>query len=129
MLASNNPEICSAWNFGPDPAGTATVRDLVEEFLHAWGSGRWEPSDAPERLHEERSLQLSNERARAELGWRPRWNFEESVRRTAHWYKNFYAARSHSTRQLCLQDILDYESAAPNARDPRVSTLQQAGAR
>lgn len=129
MLASDNPELCSAWNFGPDPAGTATVRDLVEEFLRAWGSGRWEPSDAPERLHEERSLQLSNERARGELGWRPRWDFEESVRRTAQWYKNFYAAPSQPTRQLCLQDILDYESADPNARDPRVSALQQAGAR
>jgi CDP-glucose 4,6-dehydratase len=129
MLASDEPELCSAWNFGPDPANSASVRELVEQFLRAWGGGRWESSGDPTHLHEEQSLLLCNDRARAELDWRPRWDFAESVQRTAQWYKNFYHAPPRSARELCLQDICDYESNAATPSASRAAALQPAGTR
>jgi CDP-glucose 4,6-dehydratase len=126
LLTSDEPELCSAWNFGPDAEGGATVRELVEELLRTWGDGRCEDANSADRFHEEQILRLCNDRAREGLGWRPRWNFEESVKRTAGWYKSFYAAPSRSTRDLCLQDILDYESAVSNAWSPRDSGLERA---
>jgi CDP-glucose 4,6-dehydratase len=129
LLASNEPKLCSAWNFGPDSASSATVQKLVKEFLRTWAGAGWEDASAPKELHEEQILRLCNDRAREELGWRPRWDFEESVRRTAAWYKAFYAAPAHSTRDLCLQDIVDYESAARNEPGKRTVVLEQAGTR
>jgi CDP-glucose 4,6-dehydratase len=126
LLTNAEPELCSAWNFGPDADGGATVRELVEELARTWTGVRCENSNDTERLPEERELRLSNDRARTELGWRPRWNFQESVKRTAEWYKSFYADPSRSTRDLCLQDILEYESANSNPWDRSNSGSQEA---
>jgi CDP-glucose 4,6-dehydratase len=126
LLTSDAPELCSAWNFGPDAKTGATVRELVLEFMRTWGAGRCENANGAERLPEEQELRLCNERARGQLGWSPRWNFDESVKRTAEWYKNFYAEPSRSTRGLCLRDILEYESATSNAWSPTDSGLQEA---
>src|SRR3954468_7395274 len=41
MLSSDDSELCSGWNFGPDDAGTSCVSELAERFCAAWGSGTW----------------------------------------------------------------------------------------
>jgi len=129
MILSEEPGLCSAWNFGPGPASTVTGQQVVEELFRNWGSGRWEDANPVDRLREEQALRLSNDRAREELGWRPRWDFQESVRRTSRWYKSFYEDPSSSTRDLCLRDISDYESAATSAPGAPDVAFQKAGTR
>jgi CDP-glucose 4,6-dehydratase len=114
MLSSDDPSLTSAWNFGPSTKDEGTVRELVETFLQSWGTGSWEPASEVKAPKEEGFLRLCNERACTELEWQPRWDFRESVRRTARWYERFYAAPERSTSDLCLRDILEYESAGSN---------------
>jgi CDP-glucose 4,6-dehydratase len=115
MLSIDDAALCSGWNFGPSAKDEATVEELVDALCQAWGHGKWQFAVAIKQLAEERTLRLSSEKAQAHLGWEPRWNFREAVERTARWYRTFYDRPGGSTRELCLQDIADYEAAGADA--------------
>jgi CDP-glucose 4,6-dehydratase len=115
MLFRANPDLCSAWNFGPLPGGDASVRDLVETFCEAWGNGRWEDGSNSVQPFEETALRLSIEKAARQLSWQPRWRFAEAVRRTSRWYRSFYSSPEKSTYDLCLEDITDHEAGVGEA--------------
>jgi len=109
-----------AWNFGPAPGNEPTVRELTERFLAGWGSGRWEDASRPDDLPEAGVLRLSIERARAQLGWRPRWGVAEAVDRAVAWYRRV-ADDATAARAACLEDIAAYmtaDAAATEAGDP-----------
>jgi CDP-glucose 4,6-dehydratase len=94
-----------AWNFGPPPGSARTVHDLVAEVLTAWGGGRWEDASDPSAPHEAGLLQLSTDKARALLGWRPRWDFTTTVRRTVEWYRAHLAGEDMTW--WCRRQIAD----------------------
>jgi CDP-glucose 4,6-dehydratase len=109
MLTRSDPDLCSAWNFGPLAGSEASVRDLVETFCEAWGDARWEDVSSLVQPFEEASLRLSIEKAGRQLSWQPRWRFAEAVRRTCRWYRSFYSSPGKCTHDLCLHDIADHE--------------------
>jgi CDP-glucose 4,6-dehydratase len=79
-------EVCGAFNFGPAPIDHRTVRDLVVEMLqHAPGS--WVDASDPAAPHEAKLLHLATDKARAVLGWVPRWGFAPAVAHTLAWYQ------------------------------------------
>jgi CDP-glucose 4,6-dehydratase len=86
LVGANGPAaLCEAFNFGPCPEDNRTVAALVDQLLiHI--PGTWEDASDPSALHEAARLNLSIEKARRVLGWRPVWGFSETVRRTADWY-------------------------------------------
>ncbi len=90
-----------AFNFGPD--GACAVQEVIERLLARWGGGRWEDRHDASALHEAAVLQLSTAKASRELGWRPRWDLDEAISRTADWYKRYY--RGEPARSLCLEQI------------------------
>ncbi len=75
----------SAFNFGPGVRSNRSVHDLLCEVRKTWPVEWHEPAQAPE-WHEAQLLDLSIEKAHHLLGWSPRWDFAESVRRTAAVY-------------------------------------------
>jgi CDP-glucose 4,6-dehydratase len=112
MLASDDPGLCDGWNFGPAIEGDASVRDLVEAFCAAWGQGRWEDQSDPAHPHEANTLRLSIEKAVTRLNWRPVWTFQETIRRTANWYHEFYTHPQGGMYRACLGDLAAYLDAA-----------------
>ncbi|MEY2906212.1 MAG: hypothetical protein RLZZ408_683, partial [Verrucomicrobiota bacterium] len=77
--------LCDAFNFGPGPDSNRTVADLVTEILKH-RSGAWIDASQPGALHEATLLNLSIEKAERLLGWKPKWGFEETIKRTVTWY-------------------------------------------
>ncbi|MCB9680728.1 MAG: CDP-glucose 4,6-dehydratase [Alphaproteobacteria bacterium] len=75
------------WNFGPDAENARPVHDLVDAILTAWGSGTRVDRSRPDAPHEAHFLRLSTDKARAELGWQPRWDFARTVAETVQWYR------------------------------------------
>jgi CDP-glucose 4,6-dehydratase len=126
LLTSDDPQLCSGWNFGPRTGEGKRVEDLIEEFLRCWGRGGWECVSLADQPREDSALRLCIEKARLELGWEPRWTFQESIRSTARWYKYFCAHPERSTRDLCLEDIREYERAAADESDSSQPALQVA---
>lgn len=109
-LLDGDAGACAAWNFGPTPGSEVPVSVLVERFLVEWGGGRWEDHSATETVREAGQLRLTIDKAAVGLGWRPRWGFEETVRRTARWYRR-HEEGDGPVRQACLDDIAAYEEA------------------
>ena len=112
-LLAGEAQAAGAWNFGPDPAGARTVGDLADGFCRAWGEGAaWEAESQAANPHEAHLLQLSIEKAAARLGWRPRWDFDTTVRRTAAGYRALLAAPDASAvRRFMDAEIAAYEAA------------------
>jgi len=81
-----NSPLCSAFNFGPNLDSNRSVADVVEEVLKHW-PGAWidqTPADAP---HEAGKLNLTTDKAFHLLCWQPRWDFENSIKKTLEWYR------------------------------------------
>jgi CDP-glucose 4,6-dehydratase len=100
------PDLCSAWNFGPDPSSSGSVADLVETLIAAWGAGFWEADGGPSGGHEAGLLRLAIDKAAAGLGWAPRWGFPEAIRHTADWYRAFYGGEDMAS--WCRRQIHSY---------------------
>jgi CDP-glucose 4,6-dehydratase len=106
------PELCSAFNFGPSAASNRTVAELVDELL-AYSPGRWVDAAEADAPHEAKKLQLSIEKAREVLGWRPVWSFGETVRETAAWYQS--QTDGKDPLRTTQDQIRRYEAAASGA--------------
>jgi CDP-glucose 4,6-dehydratase len=78
-----------AFNFSNE--AKLTVREMVERILGLMGvrAGFDMRSDANNEISNQ---SLSAERARTELGWRPRFTLDEGLRRTVAWYSAFINA-------------------------------------
>lgn len=76
------------WNFGPNEKQVRTVGDVSNIAAAAWGvQNKWE-QDSSDHPYEASLLLLNSDKARTELGWYDKLNFEESISWTMNWYKN-----------------------------------------
>ncbi len=69
---------------------SVTIKELAEVFCREWPGTRVEYREEPTRIGEVRFLRkvLSNAKAYCELGWEPRTDLEEGVRRVVAWYRS-----------------------------------------
>lgn len=104
-------ELCSAYNFGPGPDANRTVADLVTEILKN-RSGSWKDQSDPSSLYEATLLKLSIDKANRMLGWKPRWNFEETIRRTVSWYDHVHR-HAITPLEITRQQISQYLGDSP----------------
>lgn len=103
-----NPDLASSFNFGPGPDSNRTVADLVREILKHRG-GTWLDKSDPKALHEATLLNLSIEKAERLLGWKPVWNFEETLEKTVSWYDETHRKIS-TPSELASRQIAEYQS-------------------
>jgi hypothetical protein len=61
-----------------------------------------------ETLHEATLLNLSIEKAQRLLGWKPRWNFEETIKHTVTWYEQVHR-NEVSPLEITRQQIAEYQ--------------------
>jgi CDP-glucose 4,6-dehydratase len=101
-----------AWNFGPLESQPSTVADLASAVIAQWGSGRWVSGENTNRDPEAATLRISIDKALTQLGWSPRWNFDETVTRTVAWYRAFYQEQPDSMQDHSLRDIAAYQQAS-----------------
>jgi CDP-glucose 4,6-dehydratase len=109
-LLTGDAGAAEAWNFGPDPGDEATVREVVERCLAAFGSGRWLDTSDGDHPHEASVLRLDAAKAIERLGWRPRWRLDETIGRTVEWYRQVEADPG-AAADACAADISAYEAA------------------
>ena len=113
MLADPNERWCGGWNFGPAAGPDIPVRQLVEMFIAAWGSGSWRDVHDPRGPLETAVLRLSIDKACAGLAWRPALSPADAIRRTAAWYRA-YAEKPAAARELCRSDIEAHMATCPS---------------
>lgn len=111
-LYEEGPTYAGAWNFGPLEADEREVEWLVRRICEKWGGpiGYGVPDGV--QPHEARYLKLDCSKAKAVLGWNPRWRLEDAIDKTIEWYKAYGAgAGSDRLRSLCNGQIEQYTSS------------------
>lgn len=91
-LNEKNIDSVGAWNFGPHPDESITVEEVVEEAIKILGLGSHRV-EADTAKHEASLLTLDISKAKSELRWEPKINFEQSIRMTFDWYKEYHENR------------------------------------
>ena len=107
-LLEGRKEFACGWNFGPSGKGNICVEKVVTALAQEWSKIKIKidpPADAP---HEAGLLALDCSKANAELSWHGVWGPEETFKRTANWYKEFYT----NGRVTTADDLSAYLAAA-----------------
>jgi CDP-glucose 4,6-dehydratase len=100
--------LAGAYNFGPEPSGAATVREVVELARAAYGDGNVCYGDGDEGPHETEWLALDIAKARESLGVTPRLSLVDAVNRTISWYRAQHDGAD--ARTLCQTETAVYEA-------------------
>jgi CDP-glucose 4,6-dehydratase len=106
---SATADLCSAFNFGPGPDSNRTVSDLVDEVLKT-RQGGWTDASQPGALHEATLLNLSIEKAERLLGWKPKWDFATTIKRTVIWYDQVHH-KAVTPLEITRSQISEYQDS------------------
>jgi len=105
-LVEQGPRFASAWNFGPRDDDARPVQWLVDKLCTLWGDVPAFAVDQGKHPHEAHYLKLDWTKARTELGWQPKWNLEQAIKKTVEWTKAFQGHKD--VRSVCLRQIKEY---------------------
>jgi CDP-glucose 4,6-dehydratase len=94
-----------AYNFGPDEGSCVSTGKLADLFCGCWGPGASWISQDDNGPHEANYLKLDCSKAKAELGWKSRWDIKTAVAKTVE----FARSASDEERLACLEgQIAEY---------------------
>jgi CDP-glucose 4,6-dehydratase len=111
-LVANGADFAEAWNFGPVDEDAQTVGWIVEHLAAANPSLVWQRDSAPQP-QEAQYLRLDSNKARARLGWQPRWRLPVALTKTLAWHR---AMRDTADmREVSLAQIDEYLSTSIGA--------------
>ena len=102
-----------AFNFGPPAEQNYPVGDLVECMTRHWEKAKWvDKSSEIKGPYESGLLKLNCDKALHLLDWRAVWDFDETVKQTATWYRDYYENPSSNISQLSYDQIARYVTSA-----------------
>jgi CDP-glucose 4,6-dehydratase len=98
-----------AFNFGPKINEDRTVHDLVKEASLNWNKAKWKFRKNKNSPHEAKLLKLNCDKAHQILKWSSILNFENTIKLTVQWYKNFYDKNKKiNMKKITESQIDDY---------------------
>jgi len=114
-LSTDSTTYAEAWNFGPADEDARSVRWIAERIAEIRPDLRWECS-TEDQPHEAQYLKLDSSKARARLGWQPRWDLGTALAKTMEWH---HAWQQHADmRAFTLSQIAEYQQKL--LREPRL---------
>jgi CDP-glucose 4,6-dehydratase len=103
MLTSG---VTGEWNFGPAIDTDTKVSKVADLAAQSWGEGASWELDRDPQLHEAGYLLLDSTKARQELKWRDKLDFEATISWTMDFYKS--TARGESPRKLLESQVAGF---------------------
>jgi CDP-glucose 4,6-dehydratase len=111
-LFTHGQSYAEAWNFGPEEADARPVQWIVEYLCSQVPDAAWQCDAAPQP-HEANMLKLDSSKAKAKLGWRPRWNLQTALGMTLAWHHAW--KQGSDMAAISVQQIQAFETAAGQA--------------
>jgi CDP-glucose 4,6-dehydratase len=105
-LYEQGPVFTAGWNFGPCDDDNRSVQEVIDLIISNWGGGAKCEREVSEQPHEANFLKLDCSKARAQLGWVPRWNLEVATEKIVKWHKAYQA--KENMQEVCLAQINHY---------------------
>ena len=98
-----------AYNFGPSSDQNYSVKRLIDEMSKYWNKIKWnDVSDNSKHLHEAGLLKLNCDKALFDLSWKSTLQFDETVKFTVDWYKEYYQNKDKSMYEFIVNQIEAY---------------------
>ena len=102
--------LADGWNFGPADEDARPVRWITQRLTELWPDEiDWRVDEGP-HPHEARYLKLDSSRARARLGWAPRWDLGRGLDATVEWYRALH--KQQDLRDVTLGQIEAFHYAS-----------------
>jgi len=108
-LYQDGAAFAEGWNFGPHDDDARPVQWIVEQMVGKWGGNASWQLDAGDHPHEANYLKLDISKAKAGLGWQPRWNLATALENIITWHQAWLAQAD--VRAKCLEQISQYQNA------------------
>lgn len=105
-LYTEGATYAQAWNFGPDDNDAQNVEWITKTICNLWGEGASFAIDTNPQPHEANYLKLDCSKAKAELGWVPKWNIETTLKSIVEWNKAYL--KSEDIRAVTINQINQY---------------------
>jgi CDP-glucose 4,6-dehydratase len=105
-LVSDGDRYAGPWNFGPEESDAKPVEWLVQRLCARWGGEASYAIDRGQHPHEAHYLKLDCSKAKAELGWRPKWDLEQAIDGIVEWTKEY--KNKSDVQKICLNQIAEY---------------------
>jgi CDP-glucose 4,6-dehydratase len=97
------------WNFGPAPESFVSVRSIADAASKLWGDeASWIDESAGNHLHEAGLLALDSSKSEAQLNWRNKLKFDDSLAWTIAWKKRLLLGEN--ARDVTVSQIIDFIS-------------------
>ena len=108
-LAASQDLHGESFNFGPPSRQDHSVREVVDEMSKYWLAVNVREEPSAIKIPEAGLLKLNCDKALAHLDWEAVWNFEETIKHTAEWYKHYYMTgeRDHPSVFVLSQLLID----------------------
>jgi CDP-glucose 4,6-dehydratase len=94
------------WNFGPSDEDARPVSWIVDRLTREWGDDASWVLDKGEHPHEAHYLKLDCSKAKALLGWHPRWRLEEALTAIIEWHHEYRDGKD--MREVTASQIAKY---------------------
>jgi len=102
-----------AYNFGPSAGQNYPVNKLIDEMSKYWNQIKWNDASTDEgHVHEAGLLKLNCDKALSDLEWHSTLQFEETVKMTVEWYKEYYQNQNQPMYDFTIGQIELYTKAA-----------------
>lgn len=103
-MVTDGHEYSGNWNFGPEPSGITSVGEVLAILSNSLHFKMEEDTSA--HPYESKTLGLSIDKAREQLGWRPTLPTEEAINWTGQWYQAYFD--QEDLKDITLQQITSY---------------------
>ena len=105
-LYTGGQAFAEGWNFGPKDDDARPVQWIVEHMVNQWGQGASWQQDGGVHPHEANYLKLDISKAKARLGWQPRWPLATALEKIIAWHQAYLAATN--MHDFTMQQIVNY---------------------
>ena len=105
-LCTGGQACAEGWNFGPHDDDARPVQWIVEHMVSSWGNGASWQQDGGVHPHEANYLKLDIAKAKARLGWQPRWALSTALEKITAWHHAYLAATN--MHEFTMQQIANY---------------------
>lgn len=108
-LATPGVQAAEAWNFGPVDCDARSVGWILDQLSFRVPELRWQYDELP-HPREATYLKLDSSKARARLGWAPRWRLEKALDMTVDWHRHW--RQGSDMTAVSLAQIAEYSASA-----------------
>jgi len=105
-LFTEGSKYAQGWNFGSDDNDAQNVEWITKTICKLWGQGASYKVDTNPQPHEANYLKLDCSKAKAELGWTPKWDIETTLISIVDWNKAYLDGAD--VRMKTLEQIEKY---------------------